>query len=178
MIEERNMTNAQRVVQMKRNRMMILCLFLFLSIGAVLPMGFDKSMGEAKERHDPSPGGTYRRPLESMPRTLDPALARDIYSITVIQQLFDGLVQFDQNLNVIPAIAKSWKISHDGLTYTFFLREGVKFHNGREMRANDLVYSFTRIADPKNRSPGTHLLEKVSGFTEFQEGKIDHVKRV
>ncbi len=89
-------------------------------------------LGETKDREVPVRGGTYRRPLEFMPRTLDPALAADIYSVTIIQQLFDGLVQFDQNLNVIPAIAKSWKISPDGLIYTFFLREGVKFHNGRE----------------------------------------------
>ena len=176
MIGEKNFLNAQRVVQMKRNRVIILHLFLCLSIGVFLHVGFDKSMGEAKEKEDPSQGGTYRRPLESMPRTLDPTLARDFYSATVIHQLFDGLVQFDQNLNVIPAIAKSWKVSHDGLTYTFFLREGVKFHNGREITAEDFVYSFARIADPKNKSPGAHLLEKVSGFNEFQDGKTDSVK--
>jgi peptide/nickel transport system substrate-binding protein/oligopeptide transport system substrate-binding protein len=148
-------------------------LFLFLmTIGSVDPFSQDGWAGPK----DPVQGGTYRRPLESMPRTLDPALARDLYSATVIQQLFDGLVQFDQNLNVIPAIAKSWKISHDGLTYTFFLREGVKFHNGREMTAEDFVYSFTRIADPQNKSPGAHLLGKVSGFNEFQDGKTDSVR--
>jgi len=176
MIEEKNLPNAQRVVQMKRNRMMILYVFLFLSIGVFLHVRFDKSIGEAKDRENLSQGGTYRRPLESMPRTLDPALARDIYSITVIQQLFDGLIQFDQNLNIVPAISKSWKISHDGLTYTFFLKGGVKFHNGREIEAKDFVYSFTRIADPQHRSPGAHLLEKVLGVNEFQDGKINYVK--
>jgi len=111
-----------------------------------------------------------------MPRTLDPALAVDIYSATIIQQLFDGLVQFDQNLNVIPAIARSWKISPDGLTYTFYLREGVKFHNEREVTADDFVYSFTRIIDPKTKSPAVHLLGKVLGFKEFQDGKTNYVE--
>ena len=87
-----------------------------------------------------------------------------MYAVTVIQQLFDGLVQFDKNLNVIPAIAKSWKISPDGLTYTFYLREGVKFHNGREVTANDFIYSFTRIIDPKTKSPGAHFLERILGI--------------
>jgi peptide/nickel transport system substrate-binding protein/oligopeptide transport system substrate-binding protein len=107
---------------------------LLMTIGFVTPFSQDGWAG-AK---DPVQGGTYRRPLEFMPRTLDPAFATDIYSITIIQQLFEGLVQFDKGLNIIPAIAKSWKISHDGLTYTFSLREGVKFHNGREVTAHVL----------------------------------------
>jgi peptide/nickel transport system substrate-binding protein/oligopeptide transport system substrate-binding protein len=176
MIGEKNFLKAPRVVQMKRNRVLIQCLFLFLSISVFLHVGFNKSTGEAKERETPSQGGTYHRPLEFMPRTLDPALTTDIYSVTVVQQLFDGLVQFDQDLNVIPALAKSWKITPDGLTYTFFLREGARFHNGREVTADDFIYSFTRIIDPKNKSIATNLLGKVSGFSEFQEGRINYVK--
>ena len=140
-------------------------LFWFTSI---LP---NEALGEK-----PVSGGTYRRPLEFMPKTLDPALATDIYSVTVIQQLFDGLVQFDKDLNIIPAIAKSWKISHDGLIYTFYLREGVKFHNGKEVTAKDFVYSFTRIIDPETKSPAANFLDRVLGFKEFQEGKADKVK--
>jgi peptide/nickel transport system substrate-binding protein/oligopeptide transport system substrate-binding protein len=121
-------------------------------------------------------GGTYRRPLDFMPKILDPALSTDIYAVTIIQQLFDGLVQFDKDLNVIPAIAKSWKISPDGLIYTFYLREGVKFHNGKEVMSNDFVYSFTRIIDPKTKSPGASFLDRILGFKEFQEGKANHVR--
>jgi peptide/nickel transport system substrate-binding protein/oligopeptide transport system substrate-binding protein len=156
--------------------MKTLAAILLASMGVFFHGVTHNSMGEARDKEVPFQGGVYRRPLESMPRTFDPALARDIYSITIIQQLFDGLIQIDQNLNVIPAIAKSWKISPDGLTYTFFLREGVKFHNGREIVAEDFVYSFTRMADPKNKSPATHLLEKVVGFIELQEGKTNYLK--
>ena len=164
------------MVPAKKYKMIFLSLFFCLLTPLSLHLLSQNSYAEVKDGEVPSEGGTYRRPLESIPRTLDPALARDIYSITIIQQLFDGLVQFDQNLNVTPAIAKSWKVSHDGLTYTFFLREGVKFHNGREVNANDFVYSFTRIADPQNKSPGADLLGKVLGFNEFQDGKTNHVK--
>ena len=164
------------MVQMKRNRMITLAVFLLVSIGVFFHGVAHNSVGEAKDKEVPFQGGVYRRPLEFMPRTFDPALTRDIYSITIIQQLFDGLIQIDQNLNVIPAIARSWKISSDGLTYTFFLREGVKFHNGREIVAEDFVYSFTRMADPKNKSPAAHLLEKVLGFNQFQDGKTNDLK--
>ena len=77
----------------------------------------------------PKYGGTYRRPLVNNPSTLDPALIGDIYGFTVAQQIFDGLVQYDGSLTIIPAIAQSWKGSRDGLNWLFFLRKGVKFHN-------------------------------------------------
>lgn len=135
------------------------------------------SFSEGKVKTEiPRIGGNYRKPLEFLPRTLDPALSSDIYSVTVIQQLFDGLVQFDKNLNIIPAIAKSWKISPDGLIYTFYLREGVKFHNGREVTAEDFIYSMTRIVDPKTKSPAANLLDRVLGFKEFQGGNTNQIK--
>src|SRR5512147_2780457 len=90
----------------------------------------------------PQYGGTYRRPLGNNPSTLDPALISDTYGFTVAQQIFDGLVQYDGSLSVIPAIAQSWKASRDGLSWTFSLRKGVKFHNGREVLADDVVFSF------------------------------------
>ncbi len=149
-----------------------------LSLLLTISILTDGALGEkvSKPEEKPVSGGTYRRPLEFSPNTLDPALHIDLYADTVNQQLFDGLVQFDKDLNVIPAIAKSWKISLDGLTYTFYLREGVNFHNGREVTADDFIYSFTRIIDPKNKSPGAHLLEKVLGFNELQDGKSTYAE--
>ncbi len=136
------------------------------------------SFSEEKEIEGKIPmvGGVYRRALESNPKTLDPALSTDIYAVTVIQQVFDGLVQFDKNLNVVPAIAKSWKISADGLTYTFYMRQGVKFHNGREVTAQDFVYSFTRILDPETKSSSSNFFTGVVGAKEFMERKTKEVK--
>jgi len=148
--------------------------FIFMSV-TLLPLP-QKSFSELKGMETPVPGGIYRRPLEFNPKTLNPALSIDIHAVTVIQQIFDGLVQFDKDLNVIPAIAKSWKISPDGLTYTFYLREGVRFHNGREVTANDFIYSFTRIIDPKTKSPGANFLERIFGFKEFQDGSLNYVR--
>ena len=72
-----------------------------------------------------------------------------------------GLVQFDQTLTIKPALAAFWRSSHDGLVWTFELRKDVKFHHGREVTADDVVYSFTRILDPKTRSGAAELFVNV-----------------
>ena len=82
--------------------------------------------------------------------TLDPARISDIYGLSVAQQIFDGLVRFDQTLTISPALAEYWRASRDGLTWTFTLRKGVKFHHGREVTADDVVFSLTRILDPQD----------------------------
>jgi len=120
-------------------------------------------------------GAVYRRPLAHDPKTLDPARVSDVYSLSVSQQLFDGLVQFDQTLALAPALAQFWKASRDGLTWTFTLRRGVKFHDGTEVTADDVVYSFTRILDPKTKSGAVDFFINITGAREFREGKTRHV---
>jgi oligopeptide transport system substrate-binding protein len=159
---------------MKYSKTISIILFLLLTFSLLTSDGLGGKVPRSEEK--PVFGGTYQRPLEFSPKILDPALSIDRYADTVNQQLFDGLVQFDKDLNIIPALAKSWKISVDGLTYTLYLREGVKFHNGREVIADDFVYSFTRIIDPNSKSPAAYLLEQVLGFNEFRAGRRTHVK--
>jgi len=124
----------------------------------------------------PQYGGTYRRPLGNNPSTLDPALIADNYGFTVAQQIFDGLVQYDSALTIVPAIAETWKGSRDGLSWTFYLRKGVKFHNGREVTADDAVYSFSRILDPKTGSKAAEVFLKIKGAKEFAEGRAKTVQ--
>ena len=114
----------------------------------------------------------YRRPLGNDPATLDPARVADIYSRSVSQQLFDGLVQFDRTLTVTPALAQHWKASRDGLVWTFNLRRGVKFHHGREVTADDVVYSLTRLVNPKSGSTAGDLFLNVKGAGEYREGGV------
>ena len=123
----------------------------------------------------PLDGGVYRRPLEHDPETLDPARISDVYSRSVSQQIFDGLVQFDQTLTITPALAQFWKASRDGLTWTFTLRKGMKFHHGREVTAEDVVNSFTRILDPRTKSGAADLFLGIKGAQKFREGKATHV---
>ena len=93
----------------------------------------------------PVQGGVFRYPLFQSMRTLDPAKAIFSTDVMLVQQLYDGLTAFDEHLNVVPALAKFWEISPDGKTYTFELREGARFHNGRKVTAEDCVFSFERL---------------------------------
>jgi oligopeptide transport system substrate-binding protein len=85
------------------------------------------------------------------PYTLDPATASEANSHEYIFQIFNGLVQLDDNLNPVPDIAKSWKIDN-GTIYTFTLRQDVKFHDGRGVKADDFKYSWERACAPETMS--------------------------
>ena len=101
--------------------------------------------------------------------SLDPAFARDQAHLWVCNQLYNGLVQLDDQLNVLPSIAKEWDISADGLVYTFHLRDDVFFHESdsfrnktRKVTADDFVYSFNRLVDPATASPGAWVFSNIS----------------
>jgi oligopeptide transport system substrate-binding protein len=121
-------------------------------------------------------GGTFRRMLDNTPATLDPTVVTDIYGGAVVRQLFDGLVQFDAHLKLIPALAEFWEASQDGHTWTFTLRRGVTFHHGREVTARDVVYSFTRLLALKRPVTATELFRRIQGATEFMQGETTYVQ--
>ncbi len=153
----------------------VLCVLCFLSLTPglfVVPDVLAQTKGKGPT---PQYGGTYRRPLSNNPSTLDPAAVADTNAVTVVQQIFDGLVQYDNSLSIAPALAETWKSSRDNLVWTFYLRKGVKFHNGREMVADDVVFSFLRILDPKVRSSGAEVFANVKGARDFIEGRAASV---
>lgn len=102
--------------------------------------------------------------------TLDPAFSRDLEIIWATNQLYDGLVELDSDLHVIPCIAKSWEIDSTKTTYTFHLRKDVVFHQNqcfqnnsdRLVNANDFVYTFNRILDSTTASPGAWIFSAVN----------------
>jgi peptide/nickel transport system substrate-binding protein len=94
---------------------------------------------------------------------LDPHVVTAFSSMRRIDLLYNRLVRLDENFVVVPDLAESWDIP-DNLTYVFHLRKGVKFHNGREMTAEDVQYSLNRILDPKTASPGKSYISLVSSI--------------
>ncbi|WP_370478243.1 ABC transporter substrate-binding protein [Tamlana flava] len=104
--------------------------------------------------------------------TLDPAFSRTLQDNSVCNQLFNGLVQLDDELNILPCIAKNWSVSENGLTYTFNLRNDVDFHkhelfgkdSTRTVNASDFEYSLNRLKNPKIAAPGSWVLNKVDDF--------------
>ena len=101
--------------------------------------------------------------------SLDPAFSRNQANIWGVHQVFNGLLQLNDKLEVEPCIAKSWEVSDDGKTYTFFLRNDVFFHDnqcfpegkGRRAEAEDFVFSLRRLLDPAVASPGAWVLRNV-----------------
>lgn len=101
--------------------------------------------------------------------SLDPAFSRNPENIWACNHLYNGLIQMDDNLSVKPSISTHWEISEDGTVYTFHLRNDVYFHDhelfkdgkGRKVVASDFVYSFNRILDSKNASPGAWIFNNI-----------------
>ena len=106
--------------------------------------------------------------------SLDPAFAKDQANIWACNQLYNGLLQLDDQLHIHPCIAKEWQIDSSGTTYLFHLRNDVFFHDhptfrggkGRQVTAHDFVFSFNRILDPALASPGTWVFSKVAHTEE------------
>ncbi len=91
--------------------------------------------------------------VDQSPVGLDPHIATAFATFAVVDQVYEDLVELNADLQIEPALAESWDVSDDGLTYTFHLRQGVKFHNGRVMTSDDVVYSYDRVMDPATGSP-------------------------
>lgn len=109
--------------------------------------------------------------MTAEPTTFDPAMVEDGPTIDLLQQIYEGLLQWTPSNTLAPALAQSWSVSSDGRTYTFHLRPGVKFQSGDPVTADDVVASISRSLDPKVASPvGLTYLADVVGAREFNSG--------
>ncbi|HEX73701.1 MAG TPA: peptide ABC transporter substrate-binding protein [Dehalococcoidia bacterium] len=113
------------------------------------------------------------------PLTLDPAVSAEMTSHSYVMQIFSGLVRLDDNLEPVPDIAQRWQISDDGSTYTFYLRHDVRFHNGREVKADDFIYSWQRACDPETGSlTAATYLGDIVGVREVLAGETKEISGV
>jgi peptide/nickel transport system substrate-binding protein/oligopeptide transport system substrate-binding protein len=104
------------------------------------------------------------------PRSMDPALSTDVPTGRVVAYLFDGLTRFTPEAQVVPGLATSWEISPDGVTYTFHLRRGVKFHDGRPFGANNVLATFQRVLDPATKGGRGWPLYPIRGAEAYAAG--------
>jgi peptide/nickel transport system substrate-binding protein len=111
----------------------------------------------------PQSGGTLIVGKAQEAVGLDPALVTASSSFMIIQQVYNQLIDLDDDYAPIPELAESWE-NPDDTTFVFHLRQGVKFHNGRELVADDVKYSFERITDPDVGSPWATQLELVDSI--------------
>jgi len=113
------------------------------------------------------------------PYSLDPALIGDATSISYVVQIFSGLVRLDESLEPAPDIAQDWDVSDNGRTYTFFLRDNVYFHDGRQVKAEDFKYSWERACHPATGSQtAATYLGDIVGVREVLAGKSQEISGV
>lgn len=106
------------------------------------------------------------------PRDYDPATEHDSGD----KRVYSGLVSLDTNLNLVPELAASWDISSDGTVYTFHIRTNAKFHDGRAVVAQDVIYSWERAAKPATQSDTVlTYLGDIVGVAQMQAGTADHI---
>jgi peptide/nickel transport system substrate-binding protein len=125
----------------------------------------------------PQQGGTLIRAVNyGDPGTLDPIAKGDVANRMVVMQIFDNLVKYDPVAKQIKkSVAEDYQISPDGKAYTFKLRKGILFHNGRELKAQDVKYSMERATDTKNAGVTITMLDNVVGAVDFREGKAKEI---
>ncbi|MBM4331770.1 MAG: ABC transporter substrate-binding protein [Deltaproteobacteria bacterium] len=148
-------------------------IFFILVFGGILS-------GEALAQK-PTPGGTLTIAMSAEPLGLDPTTnPASAIKRVVHYNILESLVKVDRNGKVVPALAKSFKISSDGKEYTFILQQGIKFHDGKPLTAEDVKYSFERLLDPKTAATnrkyyaGIEAIQVIDPLTvKFKVKKFD-----
>ncbi|MCR5286300.1 MAG: peptide ABC transporter substrate-binding protein [Treponema sp.] len=128
----------------------------------------------SKKAENAPKGSVLHVQVGPSPETIDPALNSAVDGANMIIHAFEGLLKFDSNNNIVAASADKWEQSSDGLTWTFHLRDGLKWSDGSALTANDFVYAWRRVADPNTAAPyGYDLLNIVKGYKEASEGDTE-----
>ena len=137
------------------------------ALGLALP-------GAAFAQDDVPMGGSMIVTYNDDVSTLDPAIGYDWQNWSMIKSLFNGLMDYEPGTTIlVPDLAESYEISDDGLTYTFHLRDGITFHNGRALTSADIKYSIERAVNPETLSPGQGFFWMIDGFDAAAAGEAD-----
>jgi len=119
-------------------------------------------------------GGTVRIGHSSKPDIINPILTSETISVTLMNLIFSSLVEFDNSMCPVPSLAKSWEVSEDGLVWTFFLRDDVRFHDDYPLTAQDVEFTYSAIIDRRNTSQKSERYNMI----DRMEIDGDHIFRV
>lgn len=170
---------------------LILVLAIVLVAGMLAGCGGKQETPPASQDTEKSGkyGGIFRMAINANPPELDPNMATDTSSSRIMYQIFEMLVDIDPEGEIVPCLAESWEVKDGGKRYIFKLRKGVRFHatteggkptanGGREVTADDWVWTFNRILNPKNNAKRAYFLDMIKGYKDLQEGKTDKIEGV
>jgi oligopeptide transport system substrate-binding protein len=150
---------------------------LLVILSLVLVAGCGK--GNFSQSIEASKGNVFHYPIPNTPTTMDPDKVQDGDTIDLLQQTYEGLVGWSTKNEVEPRIAKNWDVSTDGTLYTFHLRKGVKFFNGREVTADDFKWCIERACNPKYTSETADTyLNNIVGVSARLGGKAAEVSGI
>ncbi len=144
-------------------------------LAAVLTAGCGK--GGFSERVRAGKEGVFRYPIVTNPTSLDPGIVQDGDTIDLLQQVYEGLVTWNEQNRVEPLLAERWDIQDGGRTYVFYLKKGAKFHSGREVTAEDFKWTIERNTDPAFKSPTADTyLGEILGVRDKVAGRAKEVR--
>lgn len=129
------------------------------------------ALGAALAQDAPRHGGTLRAGMSADPSSLDPHRSTDTTTRNIFENVYDTLVAFDPNGNIVPSLALSWEVP-DPTTYVFELRDDVVFHSGHPFTAHDVVFSIERITDPATASPWAADFASVSALVVEDDHRL------
>ena len=165
---------------MKKKASTILIFVLILNLllvgcggkqSASKPEGGDSQTGKADK---PAVEQILKYGTDSEPAGLDPHTISAAASITIFRHIYDSLIELDEDMNFVPRLAESWE-QPDDVTHIFKLREGVKFHNGREMVADDVKYSFERVLNPETAAIGKSYYDCIKTIEVLNDYEVKFV---
>ncbi len=150
---------------------------ILLSGIAAVAIGATDALAQVNE--DAPQGGEMVVTYQDDVATLDPAIGYDWQNWSMIKSLFDGLMGYEPGTTTLRTeLAETYDISEDGLTHTFAMKDGITFHNGREITAEDVKYSLERVTNPETRSPGAGFFGMIDGFDTWNAGEGDGLSGV
>lgn len=160
--------------------LLIVCVMLLAACGGGANNAANGGGNDKGEAASSASGGEkiLRTNNKTEPGSLDPAIAKGTHESFVIYQAFEGLMRYDENDKLVPGQAETYEVSEDGMTYTFKLRDGLKWSNGDPLTAKDFEYAWKRVIDPELASEYSfQITTYVKGAEEYfnGEGSIDDV---
>src|SRR5574340_823374 len=146
----------------KKSILLVIVFFLFLVLGLTTAI-------TAAPKEQPKMGGILIFGLGKEFANPNPFVQTSSTFQFVKATIYESLLDMDDTGKIVPSLATGYEISQGGVAFTLRLRKGVKFHNGKEMKADDVVWSANHVRDPKNAAFGNNIIEDVKSVEKLDD---------